>query len=73
MIFEIYGATESPEDNPMRTWEFLTKSKTLIKSIRLAKRYSKKLHEVEIRGTKEGETIHHSYWRNGSLEINLFN
>ena len=73
MKFEIYGTSESADLNPNRTWDWLGSVQTLAKAKQTAKRISKMKmwHEVEIRGEKDGETIHHSYWQDGKLEIDM--
>lgn len=73
MVFEIYGTSESADVNPQRTWDWLGEVKTLTKAKQTAKRVSKMKmwHEVEIRGIKDDELIHHSYWQNGLLEIDM--
>jgi len=72
-IFEIYGASESADTNPKRTWKWLGEVKTLTNAKKTAKRVSKMKmwYEVEIRGEEDNELIHHSYWQNGKLEINM--
>lgn len=73
MEFQIYGTSESADLNPQRSWEWLGELRTLSKAKNTAKRVSnmKMWHEVEVRGEKEGETTHHSYWRNGRIEIDM--
>ena len=74
MKVEIYGTTESADTNPKRTWDLLGEVASLRKAIETAKRVSKMTvwHEVELQGfDKEGEMVHHSYWRDGKLEIDM--
>lgn len=73
MVFEIYGTSESADVNPRRTWDWLGDVQTLTKAKQTAKRVSKMKiwHEVEIRGIEDGEQIHHSYWQDGKLEIDM--
>jgi len=74
MKVEIYGTTESADINPKRTWEWLGEVASLSKAKEMAKRVSKMKmwHEVELQGfDKEGERAHHSYWRDGKLEIDM--
>ncbi len=74
MRVEIYGTTESADVNPRRTWEWLGEVQTLTKAKQTAKRVSKMKmwHEVELQGfDQDDERTHHSYWRNGKLEIDM--
>lgn len=73
MAFEIYGTSESADVNPKRTWDWLSEVKTLTKAKQTAERVSKMKmwYEVEIRGIEDGELIHHSYWQDGKLEIDM--
>jgi len=73
MEFQIYGTSESADVNPNRTWDWLGEVQTLSKAKQTAKRVSKMKmwYEVEIRGEKDGETTHHSYWQDGKLEIDM--
>ena len=75
MNIKIYGTVESADTNPKREWEFLDEVSTLSKAKQSAKRISKKKkwYEVELQGfNNENEKIHHSYWRNGKLEIDMY-
>lgn len=73
MVFEIYGTSESADANPKRTWDWLGEVQTLTKAKQTAKRVSKMKmwYEIEIRGMKEDEQIHRSYWQGGKLEIDM--
>lgn len=74
MKVEIYCTTESADTNPRREWDWLGEVHTLTKAKQIAKRVSKMKmwHEVELQGfDEEGERIHHSYWQNGKLEIDM--
>ena len=73
MEYEIYGATESADDNPQRDWTYLHTFKQPRSARKAAKKLSafEKWHEIELRGEDKGEIIHHSYWRNGSKHIDM--
>ena len=71
--FEISGVTKDIEKFPRREWHYLKSKPTLKQAKKVARTKSnmKKWFEIEIRAEYEGETIHHSFWREGRLEINM--
>lgn len=71
--YDVYGTRSSIEDNPRRDWEWLGEETELPKAERLARNIStsRSWHEAEIRGIQRGETIHHSYWRDGEMFVNM--
>jgi len=71
--FAIYGTTVSSDVNPNREWDWIRTVNTLSQAKQTAKRISKMKmwYEVEIRGMEDAELIHHSYWQNGRLEIDM--
>lgn len=73
MNINIYGTLESGDDNPRRTWQYLGASNSLPFAKIRARTISKngKWHEIELRAETNGETVCHSYWRNGKLEIDM--
>lgn len=73
MNYEVYGTTESADQNPKRNWEWLGEVKTFEKAKETAIRVSlmKMWHEVELRLVKKGDIEHHSYWQNGKLKIQM--
>jgi len=73
MEYEISFALESSDKNPRREWTFLTTRNTLGKAKTSAKQVSKEknVYEVEIRCENDGDLVHHSFWRNGKLSIDM--
>lgn len=75
VVYKVSYCKEDPDVNPNREWIYNSRYFTLNKAIGLAQKLSNEedVFEVEIRGenTKTGETEHHSFWRNGELEIDM--
>lgn len=72
--FEVNVAYEDADVNPRRDWNFKKSYVSLRDAIKRAKRESKNVQvfEAEVRGyDKDGELIHHSYYCNGILEIDM--
>lgn len=72
--YRISSCTESAGQNSRRAWNKCGTRTTLSAAIRLAKSKSKSpdVYESEVLGYDSiGELIHHSYYRNGRLEIDM--
>lgn len=69
----ISACTEAADTNSRREWEYISTNETFHRARQGAIRLSKlkTWHETEILGIDEGEIIHHSFWRNGSLHSDM--
>lgn len=73
-VYKISTVTQDIEEFPNREWTKVKEVKSLSIAKKQAITISKKsdIFEAEIIGLDEyDELIHHSYWRNGKLEINM--